>query len=158
LREPETARLEMQIEHTIEIGAPPERVFAVLSDPTKLPRWQTSTVEVRRDAEGPLRVGERFQEIHAAFGRHLESTVQVAECEPPTTLALHVVDGPLPLDGRWILEPREGGTRLHFRGEARLRGLRRAATPFVKRALVRQFVHHHRHLRQILEDGGEPQT
>jgi uncharacterized protein YndB with AHSA1/START domain len=119
----------MRIEQTIEIASPPERVFAVLSDPAKLPHWQTSAVEVRRAAEGRLRVGERFQEVHAAFGRRVESTVEVREYEPPSTLALDVVDGPLPLDGRWPLEPRDGGTCLHFRGEARLHGLLRAATP-----------------------------
>lgn len=142
----------MQIEQTIEIAAPPERVFAVLSDPTKLAQWQTSTVEVGRDADGPLRVGERFREVHAAFGRRVESTVEVADYEPPSTFALHIVDGPLPLDGRWILEPHEGGTRLHFRGEAPLRGLLRVATPLVRRGVARQVSNHHRRLRQLVED------
>ena len=146
----------MQIEQTIEIAAPPEDVFAILSDPTKLPQWQASTVEVRRHAAGPLRVGERFHEVHAAFGRRVESTVEVAECEPPRTLALHIVDGPLPLDGRWMLEPRDGGTRLQFRGEARLRGLLRAATPLLRSAVARQFDGHHRRLKQLAEDRPTP--
>lgn len=147
----------MQIEQTIEIAAPPERVFAVLSDPTRLAEWQTSTVEVRRDAEGPLRVGERFNEVHAAFGRQVESTVEVAEWEPSRTLALRIVGGPLPLDGRWTLEPHEGGTRLHFHGEARLRGLLRVAAPIGRGVIARQFDGHHRRLKQLLENeaGGQ---
>jgi len=143
----------MQIEQRIEIDAPPEHVFAVLADPSKLAQWQTSTVEVRREADGPLRVGERFQEVHAAFGRQVESTVEVMEHEPPSTLALRVLDGPLPLDGRWTLERRDGGTTLQFRGEARLRGLLRAAAPLVRRAVDRQFGDHHRRLKQLLDTG-----
>jgi uncharacterized protein YndB with AHSA1/START domain len=142
----------MQIEQTIEIAASPERVFGVLTDPARLPNWQISTVEVRRDRDGPLRVGERFDEVHAAFGRHVTSTVEVTECEPPSALALRIADGPLPLDGRWTLEPDAAGTRLHFHGEARLHGLVRATTPIVRRAVARQFAGHHRRLKQLLEE------
>ena len=59
----------MRFTHAIDIDRPAEDVFAALTDPSRLPEWQFTTVGVRRDRVGPLRVGERFEEIHAAFGR-----------------------------------------------------------------------------------------
>jgi hypothetical protein len=32
---------------------------------------------VRRQRQGPLTVGERFEEVHKALGRELSSTVEV---------------------------------------------------------------------------------
>ena len=104
----------MRFEHSIDIHRPVEEVFAFLTDPDKLPTWQTTTVEVRRTADGPLSAGERFGEVHAALGRRLESTVEVAEYEPPRAFAIRMIDGAVPLDGRWTLERANGGTRLHF--------------------------------------------
>jgi carbon monoxide dehydrogenase subunit G len=137
----------MKIEDSIEISRPPEAVFAYLTDPEHLPEWQTSTVEVHRDRSGPLEVGERFKEVHAAMGQKLESTVEVAESTPPSAFALKIVGGAMPLDGRWTFEPDGDGTRVHFVGEADVRGVKKLARPL----LARQFRGYHRLLKRQLE-------
>jgi uncharacterized protein YndB with AHSA1/START domain len=137
----------LRIEHTIEIARPPQAVFDYLTDPERLPEWQTSTVEVRRERSGPLEVGERFHEVHAAMGRKLESTVEVAESTPPSVFALKILDGAMPLDGRWTFEPITDGTRVHFVGEANVGGLKKLARPL----LARQFRGYHQLLKRQLE-------
>ena len=137
----------LRIEDTIDVQRPPEDVFAFLTDPERLPEWQTSTVEVRRERSGPLEVGERFKEVHAAMGRKLESTVEVAESSPPSAFALKILDGPMPLDGRWTFEPAGGGTRVHFVGEANASGPKKLARPL----LARQFRGYHQLLKKRLE-------
>ena len=137
----------MRIEQTIEIARPQQAVFDFLTDPERLPEWQTSTVEVRRERSGPLAVGERFKEVHAAMGRRLESTVEVAESNPPSAFALKVLDGAMPLDGRWTFEAAGDGTRVHFLGEADVGGLKKLARPLI----ARQFRGYHRLLKQRLE-------
>jgi uncharacterized protein YndB with AHSA1/START domain len=141
----------MRIEQTIEIDRPPEEVFAYLTDPGKLSSWQQNTVEVLRDREGPLAEGERFREVHAALGRRLHSTVEVAEYDPPRAFALRILDGPLPLDGSWTLEPLPGATRLHFVGEGATRGLLRPLDGLLSRSVARQFGQHHNRLKAALE-------
>jgi len=137
----------MRIEDTFEVGRPPEAVFDYLTDPERLPEWQTSTVEVRRQRTGPLEVGERFSEVHAAMGRKLESTVEVAEHTPPSAFALKILDGALPLDGRWTFEPNGEGTRVHFVGEADVRSLKKLARPVI----ARQFRGYHELLKKRVE-------
>jgi uncharacterized protein YndB with AHSA1/START domain len=141
----------MRIEQTIEIDRPPEQVFAYLTDPGKLSTWQQNTLDVLRDREGPLAHGERFREVHAALGRRLHSTVEVAEYDPPRAFGLRVLDGPLPLDGSWTLEPLHGSTTLHFVGEGAARGLLRPLGGLLTRSVARQFRSHHRRLKAVLE-------
>jgi carbon monoxide dehydrogenase subunit G len=137
----------MRIEDTFDVQSPPEAVFDYLTDPERLPEWQTSTVEVRRERSGPLEVGERFKEVHAAMGRKLESTVEVAESARPSAFALKILDGAMPLDGRWTFEPDGDRTRVRFVGEADVRGAKKLARPLI----ARQFRGYHRLLKQRLE-------
>lgn len=47
----------MRIEHAIDIGATPERVWAIAVDVENWPRWTPTTERVTRVDEGPLRCG-----------------------------------------------------------------------------------------------------
>ena len=137
----------MRVHETFLVEKPAAEVFAVLTDPARLPEWQRNTVEVRRDREGPLVAGERFGEVHAAMGKRTESTVEVVACEAPRLLSLRIAEGPLPFDGSWRLEDAEGGgTRVAFEGELRAGGLKRLLRPLI----TRQFRTHHAHLQALL--------
>jgi carbon monoxide dehydrogenase subunit G len=139
----------VRIEHEIHIERDPAEVFAFLSDPEKRAAWQPTTIAVRRHRQGPLTVGERFDEVHKAFGRELTSTVEVVAYDAPRLFALHIASGAVPLDGRWELEPSDGGTRLRFVSEADVRGPMRLAKP----VLARQFRRYHERLKDLLEQG-----
>jgi uncharacterized protein YndB with AHSA1/START domain len=142
----------LRIEDSVVIDKPPAEVFAVLTDPSRLAEWQKGTVDVRREKEGPLSVGERFKEVHAAMGRKLESTVEVAEYDAPRAFALKILDGPVPLDGSWRLESDgNGSTRLQFVGEGEMKGPMRFGGPLVRRAFARQFRAHHARLKKLVE-------
>lgn len=144
----------VRIEQVIDIARPVEDVFAYVTDPDRLPEWQKGTVQVlREDGSVPLHVGERLHEVHRAMGRNMRSTVEVAELEPGRAFSLKMVEGPLPLDGRWTFEPLGAGTRVRFTGEGDLRGTMRLAAPLVRRVIARQFRGHHERLKRELERG-----
>jgi len=44
-----------------DIDRPVGDVFAYVTDPQKLPTWQTNTVSVVQEGDGPLRVGTRLR-------------------------------------------------------------------------------------------------
>jgi uncharacterized protein YndB with AHSA1/START domain len=138
----------MEFTHEIEIQRSPAEVFAYLTDASKLASWQPTTVGVHRDADGPLTLGERFVEVHKALGREHRTTVEVVAYEPPSLFALHIVEGAVPLDGRWELEPIATGTRLRFTGRGDVRGAMRFAKPM----LARQFRGYHERLKTLLEE------
>ncbi len=60
---------------SLEIERPVEDVFEYVTDPAKLPEWQTNAVDVENLTGGLLAVGTRLREVHVALGRRLEPLV-----------------------------------------------------------------------------------
>lgn len=136
----------------LDIDRPVSEVFAFITDPARLPEWQTNTVEAHADPPGPLRPGSRIREVHTSpFGKTIEEDVEVAACEPGRLLELHIVDGLLPIDGRWEFERLDGGTRLHFSARGEPNGPWRLAEPLLKLGIRQQMREHHRRLKERLE-------
>lgn len=102
-----------ELVETVDVDAPPERVWAALTDWTRQGEWMLATdVEVVGDrAEG---VGSRLAArtgVPWRRGRHLGvlDTMVVTEWEPPHRVVVQhtgrIVRGP----GIFVVRPREGG-------------------------------------------------
>jgi len=142
----------MKLEQSILIHRPVDEVLAYVTDPDKLSTWQPTTVEVRRQTTGPLRVGEQFSEVHAAMGRKLESTFEVAEHDRPRAFALRALDGPIALHGRWTFAAADdGATALRFVGEGEITGPLRLVRGLLARTLDRRLRSYHAQLKGLLE-------
>ncbi|MFD8717118.1 SRPBCC family protein [Streptomyces sp. NPDC059629] len=97
------------------IDAPPERVWALVSDIELMPDMseELRSVAWLDGASGPA-VGARFvgRSEHEAFGTW-ETTSHVIECEPGSVLAWAVQDPAAPSAvWRFRLRPEDGGTEL----------------------------------------------
>ena len=57
-----------RLQREIVIGAPPEAVFAYLSQPERLPEWTPGVLAVRRTSAGPVGVGTTTETLVEAFG------------------------------------------------------------------------------------------
>jgi len=146
------------IDFTIEthLDRSPATVFEYISDPERLPTWQTNTVSSVPMSDGPLGVGSRLREVHRGpGGKELVSVVEVTEYEPGRAFALHVVEG-TPVDLRITLEPRDGGTLMRFHAFGRLTGAMRVAQPLLQRVLRRQFARQCETLKRLLETQAVP--
>ena len=103
------------VEVPIEIDAPPERVWAIVSDIAVMPGTspELQTVEWLDSRSGPG-LGARFEgrNRHEAYGEW--STVSmIVEYDPPRVFAWAVGDPDEPSAiWRFSLEPQEGGTLL----------------------------------------------
>ena len=115
----------------------PTDVFDYVSDPGRLPTWQTNTVSSVPD--GPMGVGTRLREVHRMpGGKEVASVVEVSEFEPGRVFALQVVEG-TPVHLRITLDPDGDGTRMRFRAYGELGGAMRLLQPVLGRTLKRQF-------------------
>lgn len=137
--------------HSVEIGRPPEEVFAFVTDPAAYPRWQPSLLSVEPHAPGPLRLGSEATEVRRFLGRELETTWTCVEHEPCTRSAIQSEDGPVPFRGIFELEPSRAGTR--FTWTVELSGpAARLAGPLAGRATRRELEANTAHLKRLLED------
>jgi uncharacterized protein YndB with AHSA1/START domain len=146
----ELAMIDFTIE--TEIARPVSAVFAYVTDPSKLPTWQTSTVSATQEDTDPLGLGTRLREVHRApGGKELASRVEVSEYEADRAFALHMLEGALPLDARITFEPTPQGTQIRFRTHGQPTGAMRLAQPLLRRTLKRQFARDCATLKRVLE-------
>ena len=104
---------------TIEIGAPPLAVWAVLTDLSRYPEWNP----LFREASGEITAGKRIRlrSVHPASGRLMTVKPRIAAAEPGVELRwASSMPGIISGEHTFALRPADGGTRLvqseSFRG------------------------------------------
>ena len=135
---------------TIQIARPPGDVFAFLVDLDNLSRWQPSVRDVRWSAD--LHEGAEFEETREMLGRRARSRLEVTALEPAREFSIRVVEGPVPLTVRHLLEPAGDGTRLTLEAEGEAGGLMRLAAPIAERAAARQAGQDLARLKRLIEE------
>lgn len=84
------------IEHTVEIRIErsPAEVFAVLTEPSNHPRWDTSSVSMRQDMPGTWRTGTTFHEVRKMGPRQMEVQSKVVDLVTDERMDIDSITGP----------------------------------------------------------------
>lgn len=110
---------EPQVTVEREMAAPAERVWALVSDVTRMGEWspEATGAEWLGEASGPA-VGARFKGRNQRGRRRWSTVAEVVECDPGAAFAFDVRLGPLRV-ARWgyRIEPTDGGCRVEERWE-----------------------------------------
>jgi uncharacterized protein YndB with AHSA1/START domain len=114
----------MPIEMTFQdtIAAPPERVFAALTDLDGAQKWMPNLVRIERLTPEKTGVGMRWRETRKMFGREASEEFEVTGLEPGKKVELYV-DGTKGSSRRgyyrfrYELQPSGGSTLLRLHGE-----------------------------------------
>ena len=98
-----------------QYAAPPDTLWATLTDVSAFPRWRNDLVRVE------LLPDENGQRGWREHGKNDVITYRVVTSDPPRRLVTRIADETLPFGGTWMYElaPAGGGTRLTIteRGE-----------------------------------------
>jgi uncharacterized membrane protein len=142
-------------EHTVEIDCPVEEVFDFISHPENFPLWQESLLEIRREAEGPLRVGSEVTEVRSFMGRKMETTWTCTEHEPYERSSIEEEEGLVPFKGTFEFEALGESTLFTWTVETPgPRGIK-VPSAIVGRMVRRQLAADSERLKELLEEGGE---
>jgi carbon monoxide dehydrogenase subunit G len=140
----------VRVTESVEIRRPPADVFAFLADLSNLPRWQPSVKEVSGRADAGI--GGRVVETREFMGKRVRSTLEVTAFDPGSELSLRVVEGPVALAVRHLLEPTGDGTRVTLDAEVdAARRLRFGAARIAARAAGHQAKQDLDRLKRLLE-------
>ena len=96
---------------TIQIDAPPQAVWVILTDLGRYPEWNP----VFREASGQVAVGKRItlRSVHPASGRLMTVKPKITVADPGTELRwVSSLPGIISGEHRFTLAPADGGTRL----------------------------------------------
>src|SRR2546425_7582617 len=107
----------VKFEISTHINRPVAEVFKYMSDPTKLPEWN-SVVEEATPSETPVRVGTKIQTRARFLGRKIDSPTVVSEYELNKRYT-NKSEKPFPLTITNTFEAEGGGTKVVaiFEGE-----------------------------------------
>lgn len=115
-------RVTTRVEVALEIEAPPERVWEVISDPTNLPHWNRHIVRVLGVPESGLAEGVRYVTEMRFMAVRAKVAAIVLAWDPPRRSAIRLF-GLLEATIESTVEPLEGGrSRLQHIVEYRFRG------------------------------------
>ena len=140
-------------EAEVTIGRSPQDVFAFLADGANNPRWRQGVLDIEQVGGGDVGSGTVFRQgMRGPMGRRIPADYAITTYEPARTLGFQVVAGPARPDGRYDLEPAEGGTRLRFALDWQPPGLRKLLSPMVGRQMPHA-VAALEQLKEVLEGG-----
>jgi hypothetical protein len=129
-------------------------VYAVLSDPTKTPRWSKPAVREWVSTPGPIGVGSRRGAVTRMGPLRTQNEAEVTEFEPRRRIAMRSVSGPISFRVAMdFVEPVPGRTRVDWRWEFFPRGLMRLGSPLIGPFWRRTFGRDLRELKRQMEAG-----
>ena len=135
----------------IVINRPIEEVFAFVSNSENLPRWRTTTLEVKKTSKETLGVGGTFRGRFTFLGRQFDGNIVVTAHEPNRVYGGKMAEGPFPLETRYTLEPVENGTHVTFVAEGEPGGFFKLAEPLVVSMAKRAYETDLQNLKEMLE-------
>ncbi len=105
----------MDVQGSIEIEAPPERVWPLLAEPENVKRWYTTLddFEYIDDRRGP---GAHIRAVERAPGSRLRIEFEATRWVENRSLVLHMTSGSgvKAYDQRWEIVPSPAGCRFTF--------------------------------------------
>jgi len=144
--------MSLRVETSVRVERPPAEVFAFISEPENLPRWDPAIREVRRKEPGPVGPGSGLIVTAQEGGRSVAIDSEVVEFERDRLFGVAATFSGVPLRLRWRLEPDGSGTRVTAEGEAELGGLLVLAGGFVRGIVSERLSRAHANLKRILEE------
>ena len=100
----------MQVTTSVAVEAPPDEVFAYLSDVENNPEWQSGMVSARWTSDGPIGIGSTYDQVATFLGRRIESTFRVEAYESGRMIRAATTDGSFPITFTRTVEPSGNGS------------------------------------------------
>jgi uncharacterized protein YndB with AHSA1/START domain len=112
--------MQVKVKYGVHVDKPPQVVFEFVSDPNKMPLWQSSDFSIRHrtglDQAGLLRKGSVVHDVRKVLGKEIDGQWEVVDHEKDQLLVLRVTQGPVAWQMTYTFEPLEGGTWLSAEG------------------------------------------
>jgi uncharacterized membrane protein len=141
----------LKIEISTVINRPVEEVFAVVSNFENNPKWNPSSLEVKKTSAGPIGRGTTWRSVANVIGRRLDSESEFIEYEPNRKITSKGKQGPIQTKSQVTFEGVEGGTRVDLTLEGEPGGFFKLTEPLLVKMGKRQFEGALANLKDLME-------
>jgi len=140
--------------HTLEVDAPPARVFEVIDDFKRTPQWLSRCTGLDEVAPGPHKVGDKLRYSYKQGRQSGTMDGQIVRRDPDRRLTLAFTDKTMDVTVDFATDPADGErTSLTHEVTIATKGLGKAFTPLIKRQLPEQVVDAMTRLKALVEGG-----
>ena len=104
-----------QLQTSVFINRSPQDVFDFLSNPTNVPKWQTTIELAEWTSTGKPSIGSTYKQVIKFLGRNSESMFEITSWGPPNRYSYKAGKLPFPVDNiqtMFSLTPKENGTQV----------------------------------------------
>ncbi len=143
----------MEVTTSVDIAAPPEEVFAYLSEMENNPKWQSGMVSARWTSDGPIGVGSTYDQVATFLRRKIDSTFEVEAYQPDRMIRASSTASSFPITFTRMVEPTESGTKVTAIITGDASGFFKLAEPILRMMVQRSVDGDYRNLRKVLAPG-----
>jgi uncharacterized protein YndB with AHSA1/START domain len=138
-------------ETSTRINCPIEDVFAYVSEPRNLPRWNSAVQAVRKTSAGDSRVASTYLMERALPTGRAVNQLEVVRREWPREFAIRTTAGPTSFRYRYGFTAEKNETVVHLEAEVDLIGPAALLPQLARRAIKKGVDDNFATLKQILE-------
>jgi uncharacterized membrane protein len=135
----------------ILIDRPVEEVFAFISNPMNLPKWQSMVAKVEPASSDPVGGGSKFKIQSELMGRKIDGVMEITDFEPFGKFGFKNVAGPVQVHATVSLKTAGTGTRLNLSGQGEPGGMFKLAEGILANQVKSQMEDNLKRLKSVLE-------
>jgi uncharacterized protein YndB with AHSA1/START domain len=140
-----------RFETSVRISRPIEDVFAYVSNPLNLPRWNSAVRAVRRTHGQDGDVGSTYTMERALPNGRVHNELAIVAHAPPAEFGIRTTSGPTPFNYRYRFSTANGETLVHLDAVVELTGAAALLHPLAGRAIKRGVDDNFGELKRLLE-------
>jgi carbon monoxide dehydrogenase subunit G len=113
------------------IDRPMKDVFAFVSNPNNMSKWNSAVVSLQQITPGEVGVGTKFKSVGEMMGRRIEGEMQVTTYEPDTKCGFQMNAGPMQVNLNLTFKPVGTGTKISLNAQGNPAGFFKLAEPMM---------------------------
>ncbi|MEN9563812.1 MAG: hypothetical protein RIR73_2056 [Chloroflexota bacterium] len=113
----------INLDFGVLIDRPMKDVFAFVSNPNNMSKWNSAIVSLEQATPGKVDVGSKFKTVGEMMGRRIEGDMQITAYEPDTKCGFQVTAGPMQVNLTLTFKTVGTGTKVNLNAQGNPGGL-----------------------------------
>lgn len=135
------------------IDRPIKDVFAFVTNPNNMSKWNSAVVSLEQVTPGAMNVGTKFKSIGEMMGRRIEGEMQITAYEPDTKCGFQVNAGPMQVNLTLTFKTVGTGTKVNLNAQGNPGGLFKLAEGVLAGQVKSMMEGNLVRLKKVLEKG-----
>jgi carbon monoxide dehydrogenase subunit G len=113
----------INLDFGVLIDRPMKDVFAFVSNPNNMSKWNSAIVSLEQTTPGKVDVGSKFKTVGEMMGRRIEGDMQITAYDPDTKCGFQVNAGPMQVNLTLTFKTVGTGTKVSLNAQGNPGGL-----------------------------------